>query len=77
MKNKYVRDENSAEVLEIVLDSMTVDLSLVFSTDMGLTTILRNQTVNCDDNIVSAFAANKTKLERYLESVVNEMNEAE
>ncbi|MHB1151170.1 MAG: hypothetical protein ACYCWE_01965 [Eubacteriales bacterium] len=76
LKTKYARDEESADMLDIILQNYNVDLTLLM-TDFGLDIDSQLRTAGTANNpgILSAIAANETKyntiINKAIESLLN------
>ncbi|NLE12600.1 MAG: hypothetical protein GX628_02860 [Clostridiales bacterium] len=67
LKSKYTRDEDSARMLDIILNNFTVDLALVMSSyGIDIDSLMRNAATKNETAILSTIAANADKYKEIL-----------
>ena len=67
VRNKTIRDEESAEMLEMILGSISYDLACFYNWG-GVLTMINNLGVNNNSNFASAYAAIETKVQAALDA---------
>ncbi|MBP3918139.1 MAG: hypothetical protein J6I50_03080 [Clostridia bacterium] len=75
IKTKYLRDESSAQMVDIIIDSMHFDISLL--SNLALVNDLRSYLTNGNENIASAFASKAAQYEKALQKTVEKIAERE
>ncbi len=73
IKGKYLRDEDSAEMVDIIIDSIKFDITLLSNSQ--LMADLRSMLTAGNTNVASAFAKNENKYVSKLEEVIKAFSE--
>jgi len=73
IKGKYLRDPESAEMVDLIISSQSFDFSL--SSRSAWTSDLRNILTNANTNIVSAYDAKRATYETNLQKLIEQMVE--
>lgn len=69
LQGKYTRDERSVEMLEIIMDGRTFDLSILYNDAVGDLPYLMRNTLIAKGNFASSYAASEQKYKTGAESL--------
>ncbi len=77
LERKYTRDEESAEMIDIIVDGMYMDFGMLFYSQLNTALLWLNPVVSGSETYSSWWAANEKALEQKLEKLLNAIAEFE
>jgi hypothetical protein len=76
LKTKYVRDDISGQIIDMIHDSSTTDFAYIYNNSLGkVGHTMRTLMNNKSNNFASLWKANERIVQKYLETLVKAFDE--
>ena len=75
LKGKYSRDENTAEMLDLILDTTYFNFAFVNESSLGINSWIFNSIVGGNENITSVWESNRVSYETKLNNLLDTYKE--